>query len=244
MLKFTNQSKYKDFIEKLFKESNQKFIDINIEDKIFCEKYREINEYVVELKSIKKITIKDFIKIKEYAISKGGFLTSDKRKVLYKKIYLLNHSITYKMFYNDYKAVIDRNWDFHKLIFLWKKLYDEISNKCNDKIIMANYCRSKILQGAKDENDREKEILITQDLCKFLKLMCRLNNNIYNYYQGYHDLALFFILLYHKCSHYDLSVFQSFSELNLKELLNIKYKQKKLLMEDIIWLKWMILWKY
>ena len=31
-VKLPNQPKYKDFIEKLFKESNQKFIDINIED--------------------------------------------------------------------------------------------------------------------------------------------------------------------------------------------------------------------
>ena len=74
------------------------------------------------------------------------------------------------MFYNDYKAVIDRNWDFHKLIFLWKKLYDEISNKCNDKIIMANYCRSKILQGAKDENDREKEILNLINNSRFMQI--------------------------------------------------------------------------
>lgn len=228
-VKLPNQSKYKDFIEKLFKESNEKFININSKDKMFCEKYREINEYVAEIKSIPKITIKDFIKIKEYAISKGGFLTSNNRKVLYKKIYLLNHNNTYKMLYIDYKAVIDRNWDFHKTdIFSEKKIYDEMANKCDDKTIMADYCRSRILQDAKDENDREKALLITQDLCKFLKLMCSLNNNIYNYYQGYHDLALFFILLYHKCPHYAVSVFQRFSEFNLKELLNIKYKQKKI----------------
>ena len=58
--------------------------------------------------------------------------------------------------------------------------------------------------------------------------MCSLNNNIYNYYQGYHDLALFFILLYHQCPHYAVSVFQRFSEFNLKELLNIRYNQKKI----------------
>ena len=121
-VKLPNQSKYKDFIEKLFKESNEKFININSKDKMFCEKYREINEYVEEIKSIPIITIKDFIKIKEYAISKGGFLTSNNRKVLYKKIYLLNHNNTYKMLYIDYKAVIDRNWDFHKTdIFSEKK---------------------------------------------------------------------------------------------------------------------------
>ena len=57
--------------------------------------------------------------------------------------------------------------------------------------------------------------------------MCRLNNNIYNYYQGYHDLALFFLLLYHKRPQYAVSVFQRFSEFNLKELLNCKYNKRK-----------------
>jgi hypothetical protein len=69
--------------------------------------------------------------------------------------------------------------------------------------------------------------LITLDLREFLILMSRLNNNIYNYYQGYHDLALFFLLLYHKRPQYAVSVFQRFSEFNLKELLNCKYNKRK-----------------
>ena len=68
--------------------------------------------------------------------------------------------------------------------------------------------------------------LITLDLREFLILMSKLNNNIYNYYQGYHDLALFFLLLYHKRPQYAVSVFQRFSEFNLKELLNCKYNKK------------------
>ena len=78
------------------------------------------------------------------------------------------------------------------------------------------------------ENEKEKARLITMDLEKYLKLMCCLNKNIYNYFQGYHDLGLYFLLLYHKYPHYAVSVFQRFSEFNLKELLNIKYKQKKI----------------
>ena len=229
LVRLQNEPKYRDFIEKIFKESNQKFITQNKDNKFFCEKFREINEYVETLKMTKKIKIKDFIKIKEFAISKGGFLTSEIRKVMYKKIYLLNHSNTYKMLYIDLKSIIDRNWDFHKVdIFSEKRIYDEVANSCEDKTILADYTRSRILQITKTETEREKALLITTDLCKFLRLMCSLNNNIYNYYQGYHDLALFFILLYHNCPHYAVSVFQRFSEFNLKELLNIKYNQKKM----------------
>ena len=229
LVRLPNEPKYRDFIENLFKESNQKFIIQNKDDKFFCEKLREINDYVETLKMTKKIKIKDFIKIKNFAISKGGFLTSENRKVMYKKIYLLNHSNTYKMLYIDLKSIINRNWDFHKTdIFSEKRIYDEVANSCDDKTILADYSRSRILQMTKNEAEREKALLIASDLCKFLRLMCCLNNNTYNYYQGYHDLALFFILLYHNCPHYAVSVFQRFSEFNLKELLNIKYNQKKI----------------
>ena len=227
LVRLPNEPKYRDFIDKILKESNNNFIIKNSKDKFFCEKLREVNEYVETLKTIRKISIKDFIKIKEFAISKGGFLTSENRKVLYKKIYLLNHKNTYKMLYIDYKAIINKNWDFHKTdIFSEKRIYDEVSTTCDDKTILADFPRSRILQVSKDPNEKEKAILITQDLCKFLRLMCSLNNCIYNYYQGYHDLALFFLCLYHKCPHYAVSVFQRFSEFNLKELLNIKYKKK------------------
>ena len=229
LVKFPNEPKYKDFIDNIFKESNNKFITQNKDDKHFCEKYREINEYVETLKMTKKIKIKDFIKIKNFAISKGGFLSSEIRKVMYKKIYLLNHSNTYKMLYIDYNSIIDRNWDFHKTdIFSEKRIYHEFTTSCEDKTILADYTRSRILQIVKTETEREKALLITEDLCKFLRLMCSLNNNIYNYYQGYHDLALFYLLLYHNCPHYAVSVFQRFSEFNLKELLNLKYNKKEM----------------
>ena len=228
LVRFPNEPKYKDFIEKLLKESNEKFINEHKDDKSFCDKYSEINEYAQNLKMVKKIKIEDFIKIKKFAVSNGGFLTSDNRKIIYKKIYLLNHSNAYKMLFIDYDAKINKNWDNKKSdIFSEKRIYDNVAPTCEDKTINADYPRSRILQIAKNEKEKELTNLITLDLLKFLRLMCCLNNNIYNYYQGYHDLALFFMLLYHNCPQYAVSVFQRFSEFNLKELLNIKYNQKK-----------------
>ena len=229
LVRFPNEPKYGKFIEQLLKDSNSKYITEHKDDKFFCEKLREVNEYAQNLKMVKKIKIKDFVKIKEFAIRNGGFLTSDNRKIFYKKIYLLNHSNTYKMLFIDYDSIINKNWDFHKTdIFSEKRIYDDVAPTCEDKTINADYTRSRILQIPKNEKEKELANLIALDLCKFLKLMCRLNNNVYNYYQGYHDLALFFMLLYHNCPHYAVSVFQRFSEFNLKELLNIKYKQKKI----------------
>ena len=224
------EPKYGNYIEEIFKEHNDKLIIKYKDDLKFCEKLREIKEYAQSIKYVKKIKISDFKKIKEFAISKGGFLTSDVRKILYKKIYLLNHLNTFKMLYIDYNAIINKNWDFDKVdIFSEKRIYDDIAEKCEERIINADYCRSRILHFAKNEDEKKIAKLITLDLNKFLKLMCRLNNNIYNYYQGYHDLALFFILLYHKRPQYAVSVFQRFSEFNLKELLTCKYNKKKLI---------------
>ena len=228
LVSLPNEPKYRNYLENIFKENNDKYIIKNSKDKVFCEKLRDIKEYAQSLKFIGKIKISDFKKIREFAISKGGFLTYDVRKILYKKLYLINHQNMFKMVYIDYKAIINRNWDFDKIdIFSEKRIYDNYQKTCDDRTINADYCRSRILELAK--NDEEKKIvkLITYDLQKFLKLMCCLNGNIYNYYQGYHDLALFFILLYHKHPHYAVSVFQRFSEFNLKELLTCVYNKKQ-----------------
>ena len=230
LVRFLNQRKYCDYIERIFKENNNRFITKNKDDKNFCEKLREIKEYTQEIRFLKKIKISDFKKIRDLALSKGGFLTYDVRKILYKKIYLLNHSNVFNMLYIDYNAIINKTWDFDKIdIFSEKRIYDELSPTCEDKVINADYSRSRILQMAKNSEDKEMAKLITLDLRDFLKLMCRLNNNIYNYYQGYHDLALFFILLYHKRPQYAVSVFQRFSEFNLKELLTCQYNKKQII---------------
>ena len=230
LVRFLNQPKYCDYIERIFKENNNRFITKNKDDKNFCEKLREIKEYAKEIRFLKIIKISDFKKIRDLALSKGGFLTYDVRKILYKKIYLLNHSNVFNMLYIDYNAIINKRWDFDKIdIFSEKRIYDELSPTCEDKVINADYSRSRILQMAKNSEDKEMAKLITLDLRDFLKLMCRLNNNIYNYYQGYHDLALFFILLYHKRPQYAVSVFQRFSEFNLKELLTCQYNKKQII---------------
>ena len=230
LVRLNNEPKYKDYIDNLLKESNDNYIKANIKDQSFCLKFKEVNEYAKNIKALKqKISLKEYLEIKKYAISKGGFLTSENRKVFYKKIYLLNHSNTYKMLYIDYKSVINKNWDFDEVdIFSEKRIYDNLADTCEDRTIKADCPRSKILQIAKGEKERENAKLITEDLEKYLILMSRLNNNIYNYFQGYHDLGLYFLLLYHNCPHYAVSVFQRFSEFNLKELLNIKYKKKKM----------------
>jgi hypothetical protein len=47
--------------------------------------------------------------------------------------------------------------------------------------------------------------------------MSAINNQNYQYYQGYHDIGLYFLMLYIQNFHTGISVFQRFSEFYLKE---------------------------
>ena len=102
------------------------------------------------------------------AISKGGFLTYDVRKILYKKIYLLNNSNVFNMLYIDYDSIINKWWDFDKTdIFSEKRIYEDIRENCDGRTIDADYRRSRILQLAQNEEDKKMAKLITLDLKKF-----------------------------------------------------------------------------
>ena len=232
LLSFPNEPQYSDVVENLFKESNELFIKKYNDDENFNAKKSNLEKYIDTIKKKKKIEIKDFKKIQEFAISKGGFITSDIRKCLYKKIYLLNHSNIIKMLYIDYNARTDRNWDFDKLdIFSEKRICDDVMNSSKYDFTINKDCeRSKIFRiiNGKDNNGKKISKLISQDLEKYIKLIFCLNNNIYSYTQGIHDVGLFFLLLYHKTPHYAVAVFQRFIEFNLKELLNINYNEKKM----------------
>ena len=220
-----NQKAWGNLIENYLKECDKNFLKNNENDKFIKNKIDELHKFVDILSKKKIITIKDYGYIKELSLSKGGFLTSENRRILYKKIYLLNHRNSDKMLYVDYEANIDKNWDFEGIdIFSEKRIYKDLmdspAKEKDDNIIHADCIRSKIFSIFSD-NKNILNIFI-QDLEKYIKLMVRLNNNIYNYFQGYHDIGLYFLFLYHKSPHYAVSVFQRFSEFNLKEQLSIK----------------------
>jgi hypothetical protein len=62
LVRFLNQRKYCDYIERIFKEDNNRFITKNKDDKYFCEKLREIEEYTQKIsQAIKKEIISDLL---------------------------------------------------------------------------------------------------------------------------------------------------------------------------------------
>jgi len=140
------------------------------------------------------------------------------------------------MLYVSPDKQIDRfyNIDRFKLNIFNKKNKD--SNKKenpNDlKVILQDCNRSKIyfILDKYDENGENVENIskkIKVDLYNFILELDKLNNNIYNYFQGYHDIGLYFYILFIKEKNYSLNVFQRFSEFNLKENLLINPKQNE-----------------
>ena len=200
-----------------------------IEDKI-----KNLNKFINSIKNKNLISIEDYENIQKFSISKGGFLSNENRKILYLKIYNIQDDNLNEMLYVSPEKKIDRfyNKDKFKLNIFNKKNKDsnKKENSNNLKVILQDCNRSKIYfildkydkNGENVENYSKK---IKEDLHNFILELDKLNNNVYNYFQGYHDIGLYFYILYIKEKKYSLNVFQRFSEFNLKENLQINPKQ-------------------
>ena len=200
-----------------------------IEDKI-----KNLNKFINSIKNKNLISIEDYENIQKFSISKGGFLSNENRKILYLKIYNIQDDNLNEMLYVSPEKKIDRfyNKDKFKLNIFNKKNKEtnKKENSNNLKVILQDCNRSKIYfildkydkNGENVENYSKK---IKEDLHNFILELDKLNNNVYNYFQGYHDIGLYFYILYIKEKKYSLNVFQRFSEFNLKENLQINPKQ-------------------
>ena len=200
-----------------------------IEDKI-----KNLNKFINSIKNKNLISIEDYENIQKFSISKGGFLSNENRKILYLKIYNIQDDNLNEMLYVSPEKKIDRfyNKDKFKLNIFNKKNKEtnKKENSNNLKVILQDCNRSKIYfildkydkNGENVENYSKK---IKENLHNFILELDKLNNNVYNYFQGYHDIGLYFYILYIKEKKYSLNVFQRFSEFNLKENLQINPKQ-------------------
>lgn len=226
LTKFPYENIYGSFIEVFFQKCDEEYMNSNKNKKFFCNKKLELNKFTEKLKTTKQISIKEYNYIKELSISKGGFLTSENRRILYKKIYLLNNLNTDKMLYIDHEAQIDKNWDYECIdILSEKKIYaDFAESKNNGNIIHSDCINTKVPHIF--SNNKDISNMFNSDLEAYIKTMMSLNNNIYSYFSGYQKIGLYFLLLYYRNSNYAISIFQRFSEFNLKELLTTNHKSK------------------
>jgi hypothetical protein len=105
-LNFTSEIKPSS-IEELIEQEENMYILENSSDKYWANKYKNLNEFRNYLNKKELISLEDFTKLKEYATSKGGFLTNELRKDLWKKIYCVddnkNNNIQYNFYYVNEK---------------------------------------------------------------------------------------------------------------------------------------------
>ena len=197
-------------------------------------KIKNLNKFINSIKNKNLISIEDYENIQKFSISKGGFLSNENRKILYLKIYNIQDDNLNEMLYVSPEKKVDRfyNKDKFKLNIFNKKNKDsnKKENSNNLKVILQDCNRSKIyfILDKYDKNGENVEKFskkIKEDLHNFILELDKLNNNVYNYFQGYHDIGLYFYILYIKEKKYSLNVFQRFSEFNLKENLQINPKQ-------------------
>ena len=218
----------KDFIQSYLDSCDKNYInDLMKNDNLIEKKIEEMDLFIEKIKDKNLISIDEYNQIKKYSISKGGFLTNKNRKILYSKIYNITQDN-----YSDY-IYIDPLKDpyildgFKLEIFRRKdELTDLIQNPPESKVILQDCNRSKIykmLSEYSPKNNNLEEIIqtIKRELFNYISEMAKLNNSLYGYFQGYHDIGLYFYLLYYDNYQFAKSVFQRFSEFNLKESLDI-----------------------
>ena len=218
----------KDFIQSYLDSCDKNYINnLMKNDNLIEKKIEEMDLFIEKIKDKNLISIDEYNQIKKYSISKGGFLTNKNRKILYSKIYNITQDN-----YSDY-IYIDPLKDpyildgFKLEIFRRKdELTDLIQNPPESKVILQDCNRSKIykmLSEYSPKNNNLEEIIqtIKKELFNYISEMAKLNNSLYGYFQGYHDIGLYFYLLYYDNYQFAKSVFQRFSEFNLKESLDI-----------------------
>jgi hypothetical protein len=226
-----------DFFKNAEVKNTAQFID---------NKFNEMNNMI--LKSHNDVDLDNFDKIRSFAISKGGFINSEYRRVFWKR--LLGYS-------NNSSTA--NNPNYINLIKLGenkeKKHYYEFSEYINhkappiknpkyDRVISLDVDRSVIHHSKyiKDNLDVCNGHGHDQDMYKYLNNLFRtiIKNNLdtfikntinhkkikYQYYQGFHDISLYILLLYFDNKKVAYSLIQRIIEFYFKDLMYKNYKNE------------------
>lgn len=228
------------------------------------KKYYQLKKICVDILNKKVITINDFETIRNLAISKGGFLSLLFRKCIWKKILSVNfEKDEYELVFIDETKSTNIFTDPYQLeVFSVKKEKYKFLKAEDYKIIDNDVKRSKInffpmnsilsndnssISSCSSVNNISKEevnseqyikdqlLFLKKKLKSFINAMTTINNSSYKYYQGYHDIGLFFIFLFIDEFETAISVFQRFSEFFLKEyLINFNFNNVIVILKEVI----------
>jgi hypothetical protein len=133
------------------------------------------------------------------------------------KIYKL--ILCYEPFNQDvnYYNTIWINKDDSSLIYKREPLNMTFNSNPDRRVINADVERSNINRYFKKEENSQMNEKLKKEFEFALNTLITFNNNELNYYQGYHDIAFIFFVLFYDDQKTFISLFQKFSELFLKE---------------------------
>lgn len=208
----------------LLKEQKDYYLSTKDYEKTRKDKLSKLLAIQTKLNEKALISINEFDELRLYAISPGGFLNNELRKTIYAKIFAIdNISDQYDLILIDETKKPDYKIDNYELdAFTISHDPFDINRSQNIKIIEADVKRSKLGLALFEHKNRipSYEAIVEfmkEKLQKFITEMTSINNSLYNYYQGYHDVGLYFLFLYYDNFRFAVEIFQRFSEFFLKE---------------------------
>lgn len=175
------------------------------------KKKKELLQYI-DLKDDEEA----FENFRKCAVSEGGFLTNELRAKVYKKIFCVNK----KNFFSKYQTI----WINHKnnsLFKLEEELYQPFTSS-EMRVIDADVIRSYINFIFSSKTDSVSNLTMKYYLSIFINTLTSFNDSEFNYFQGYHNIGLLFLLVFLDALPEGIVTFQRFSEFILKESLLVQ----------------------
>ena len=182
----------------------------------FQEKSRQISDFLRNFSGKNAgvfLSEKDFDTLKSFALSKGGFLTLENRRKIYK--ILLN--CEKKSEKNDYFTTFWINKKRCEVYKINEFIYQNEGNPKDKEVIKADTERSDINNIFPYKKYPYLNKFLKNKLSFGLNTLISLNNSELRYFQGYHDVFTLFFYLFLNSSFHQISLFQRFSEFFLKE---------------------------
>lgn len=204
-------------IIKFLEDKEEKYIK-KLPSKKLNRKTEKIQSFLLNTDHLNFYSKEDLKNLRNLAISEYGFIRNVYRKEFYKKVLLVNDYQVQFLYYDTEQ----NKSEFNKVIVSDEEINIDpsfITITPNDYIIEVDVKRSVVNHFVdRGKHDNELEVF-KKELINILKLFFHLNKGRYNYYQGFHDIALYFFILFYNRKKVLLQVLQRISEFYLKDYL-------------------------
>jgi hypothetical protein len=192
-----------------------------------------MNDFLLSVSGNVYFTCKEINSIREFAMTKGGFLNNNLRRIIWKKLFCINEKeLNFNLRNKSSKIKLKKISQITKGNFHFEEILEEFkSPKLENhpevfELIKRDVQRSAINDLNLNSNFKNSYIIeknldtYKNELLDFLFRIFSLDKFRYDYYQGYHDLILFIYLLYSENERLAFVIAQRINEMYLKDYLD------------------------